>query len=78
MPRDPYWLVVVPELFRDACRTKTDGIKVPKSLYEVWLNGMATNINFQPPKGLSVGTAHASVPQKIGGELGDFQRSQVS
>lgn len=78
VPRDPYWLVVVPELFRDACRTKTDGIKVPKSLYEVWLNGMATNINFQPPKGLSVGTAHASVPQKIGGELGDFQRSQVT
>ena len=72
VPREPYWLVLVPDLFRDSCRLKASTIKIPKHLYEAWLNGMTTQINFHAPEGSGHFDAHAQ--PELGAELGDFER----
>ncbi|XP_055341012.1 uncharacterized protein LOC129590062 isoform X2 [Paramacrobiotus metropolitanus] len=76
VPREPYWLVVVPDMFRDSCKAKASQIKVPKHLHDAWLNGMSTTINFKPPDvPASVATNSTS---KYNGELGDFERTKAS
>ncbi|OQV13970.1 hypothetical protein BV898_11851 [Hypsibius exemplaris] len=72
VPREPYWLVLVPDLFRDSCKAKASNIKTPKHLYDSWLNGMATTINFQAPEGS--GTFDTTPESRA--ELGDFERAR--